>query len=160
MRTPVQIVDHCLAITGEDTFGWQRQTVIIYGLSFADAQRLGFVKPGTEDDGSWPEPSVERTEAAARGYLVFAIGKAIDHRGISASRSVEKLAAFAWLLGSDATVKSIHAADYAQYGAPQLKAFAIGMGWSGAWEVHATPELERMAEGRPCHDGCDDGCGT
>src|SRR5262249_50912769 len=37
-------------------------------------------------------------------YLAFAFGKAADHRGISAARSVQKLTEYAWLLGVDELV--------------------------------------------------------
>lgn len=65
----------------------------------------------------------------AAEYAVFAWGKAQDQRGLSASRSVDKLRAFAFMLGRDDVVAAMDAAEYAQYGAPKLEAFCEGMGF-------------------------------
>ena len=102
-------------------------------------------------------PNVEELTGEARKYLGFAIGKIVNHRGISASRSVDKLTEYAWLLGRDDIVKAMGEADYPQYGAPIVKAFADGFGW---WPEDVGPELARMAEGLPCEDSCMDGCGS
>jgi hypothetical protein len=54
-------------------------------------------------------------------YMVFAWGKALDERGLSASRSIVKLSAFMWLLGRDDIVKILNDNDlYNPYGAPAL----------------------------------------
>ena len=54
-------------------------------------------------------------------YMVFAWGKAIDERGISASRSISKLAAWLWLLGREDLEDSINRDDlYEPYGMPAL----------------------------------------
>ena len=70
--------------------------------------------------------------------------------------SVEKLTEYAWLLGRDDVVATMNRADYVQYGAPKVKAFALGLGlpWPEDDE-----ELERMAYGEPCQPGCEGGCG-
>lgn len=52
-------------------------------------------------------------------------------------------------------------AGYENYGAPKVRAFAEGMGWS--WSV-LVPEgdatlLDRMASGLPCVPDCEYGCG-
>lgn len=91
----------------------------------------------------------------ARQYLEFAIGKILDHRGLSASRSVTKLREYAWVLGRDDVVDAMDAAGYAQYGAPKVQAFAQGMGWPWPADV----ELKRMAAGQLCEPGCEMGCG-
>jgi hypothetical protein len=114
-----------------------------------------------EDVADAPETKPERMADEARGYLRFAVGKILDHRGISAERSTIKLREFAWLLGRDDVVQAMDAAEYPQYGAPKVKAFANGMGWpffddSGAREQ---VELERMSEGQPCRPDCESGCG-
>ena len=101
------------------------------------------------------DPRQLRADLAASRYLDFAIGKIRNHRGISASRSVDKLTEYAWLLGRDDVVTAMEAADYPQYGAPKVKAFAEGMGW----EWPSTPDLARMSQGLPCEDTCADGCG-
>jgi hypothetical protein len=54
-------------------------------------------------------------------YMVFAWGKAMDERGISASRSIIKLNTWMWLLGRDDIVEILNDDDlYNPYGAPAL----------------------------------------
>lgn len=108
-------------------------------------------------EGRVPRGTDEEVEAAARDYLTFAIEKIENHRGISASRSVEKLGEFAWLLGRDDVLGAMDAAEYENYGAPKVREFARGMGWT--WPEDDV-ELTRMADGLPCRDGCEEGCGT
>ena len=97
----------------------------------------------------------------ARDYLIFAVDKIEDHRGISAGRSVDKLREYAWLLGRDDVVSAMETASYEQYGAPKVRAFGEGMGW-GFLEHGADSyrdRLERMSQGIPCTDPCEEGCG-
>jgi hypothetical protein len=90
--------------------------------------------------------------------MEVAVGKAIDHRSISASRSVEKLAEYAWLLGHDKlAAEMIEDHRYPMYGCPALKHMADTLGWQ--IDEMQNPLFVRMAEGLPCHDGCDEGCG-
>jgi hypothetical protein len=148
-RSRDEIVARLEAPRTDDIFGWSRE-VLVGALDFDHARP--YLKDGvTEAD--WPKVDVE---ASARAYLEFAIGKIEGHRGISASRSVEKLLQYAWLLGRDDVVAEMTEANYPQYGAPQVKAFAIGMGWP--WPSDNV-ELERMANGEPCTDDCSGGCG-
>lgn len=120
------------------------------------------INPAAELPEGWTPKTTEAIEAEARDYLTFAVGKIVDHRGISAVRSVTKLTEFAWLLGRDDVVAAMGAAEYEQYGAPQVKAFADGMGWTfldlPAWPGDRDA-LARMAEGLPCTEDCQNGCG-
>ena len=87
--------------------------------------------------------------AEAIRYLEFAFGKADDHRGLSASRSVDKMAAHLWVLDHDLT--EYDEAEYAMYGVPKLVVAARLLGAP----VPDSPDLERMANGEPCHPGCE-----
>lgn len=90
------------------------------------------------------------------GYMRFAWGKVEDHRGISAGRSVQKLAALAWLTGDDEILPfSDDNNNYAQYGAPILKYICEKYGLP----VPSDEGLLRMAQGLPCVEGCEQGCG-
>lgn len=150
-RTQDEIVARMAESDG--MFGFDRE-VLIGALDFDHAKPYLNAEV-TEDQ--WFEDGRGRRDvfSDATAYLGFAIGKILDHRGISASRSVEKLREYAWLLGRDDVVAAMDEADYAQYGAPQVKAFAVGMGmpWPEA-EI-----LTRMADGEPCEPGCESGCG-
>lgn len=152
-RTQQQILDRIAALEadGMDVLGFAR-TVLIEALDYEHARP--FLRPETTAD-EWAESGTSASENAARAYLAFAIGKIRDHRGISAGRSVDKLREYAWLLGRDDVVAAMDAADYPQYGTPKVKAFAEGMGWE--WPT-GDAELDRMADGDPCRDDCDEGC--
>lgn len=109
----------------------------------------------------WAPRTAEQLTAAAQEYLGFAIEKISAHRGISAERSVIKLREYAWLLDRDDVVTAMDAAEYPQYGAPTVKAFADGMGWPFIAHVAESERaaLVRMSKGLPCVDGCESGCG-
>jgi hypothetical protein len=151
-RTAQEITDRIEAVGDDDFFGFARE-VLIPQLPYDDARP--FLKPEvTAQD--WQGPAEPETiEEEARGYLDFAIKKILGHRGISASRSVSKLTEYAWLLGRDDVVAAMEEADYAQYGAPKIKAFAEGMSYP--WPVDC--DLDRMAAGLPCEPDCGAGCG-
>ena len=146
-RTQDEIVARIKQVAADDWLGF-RQEVLIGALDFEHAKP--FLKPETTAEG-WKPSDIEDD---ARGYLDFAVGKIVDHRGISASRSVDKLTEYAWLLGRDDVVAAMDGAHYPQYGAPKVKAFADGMGWS--WPADA--DLARMANGGSCSDDCQSGC--
>jgi hypothetical protein len=129
-----------------------------------DGETLRSVAPNLADEQLRAAPATppEMLSSAASGYLDFAVGKILDHRGISASRSVAKLREYAWLLGRDDVVQAMDDAGYSQYGAPQVRAFAEGMGWAFldlTDNASDREELERMSLGRFCEDDCVSGCG-
>lgn len=154
MRTQEEIVARIESLgIGEDILGFRRE-VLLAALDFEHARP--FIGPSITA-ARWGEMAVPaaETEQVARAYYSFALGKIEDHRGISASRSVEKLTEYAWLLGRDELVDAMAALDYPQYGAPIVKAWgeAFGEPWPDEpWAV-------RMAAGLPCEPGCQMGCG-
>jgi hypothetical protein len=93
-------------------------------------------------------------------YMDFAIGKALDHRGLSAGRSVEKMQAWLWLLGDKETwAFADEDANYKNYGAPILKYICEKYGYSldklDKWD---RLKFDNMALGKLCQAGCEDGC--
>lgn len=158
-RTQDEILARIHAVGADDILGW-RQEVLIGALDY-DHAKLGRLKPGTTAE-DWDEARITDVEQAARDYLTFAVDKILHHRGISASRSVEKLGEFAWLLGRDDVVEAMAAADYPQYGAPKVRAFATGMGWpwpGDGVDPRDAAGLARMVQGLPCEPDCAGGCG-
>lgn len=151
-RTQEEILERIEDATDEDMFGFRRE-ILVDALDFEHAKR--FLIAGTTAE-EWEAARVDDFEAAAFGYYVFALGKIENHRGISASRSVEKLREYAWLLGRDDVVTAMDAAEYPQYGAPKVAAFATGFGL--VWPTD--PAMVRMSSGLPCEDDCMDGCGS
>lgn len=135
--------------SGEDFFGFRIDAL----CGLLDAEH---VRPFLKEEADltlWPEP--QPVEEQGREYLEFAFGKALDHRGLSADRSVQKLAEYAWALGRDDVAEQMgRDENYPQYGAPALVIFAKAFGWP----VPDDPDLARMAQGEPCEPGCQDGC--
>lgn len=139
----------------QDFLGAQR-TDLIAALPFADA------KPWLNDDATeadWaPTLTTEQVRDGAVKYLEFAMGKADDHRGLSANRSIDHYRSAMWLLGLN---DKVDWDNYPQYGAPILRQCAGLLDADAVWQQHSTAGLERMAQGLPCTpDGCDDGCGS
>jgi len=86
-------------------------------------------------------------------YLDFAFGKAINHRWISAGRSVEKLATMAWVLDrKDLLEFAENENNYPMYGVPVLKRFAQ------AFDVIPPQEIINWADGESCTPNCNKGC--
>jgi hypothetical protein len=152
VRTQDEIVARIKAISADDLLGFGRE-VLIDGLDFEHARP--FLAPRVDAGRDWSSPT-RSFEVDARHYLEFAIGKILGHRGISAGRSVDKLREWAWLLCRDDVVQAMDVAEYPQYGAPKVKAFALGLGWPWPSDNAA---LERMATGLPCVPDCASGCG-
>lgn len=91
--------------------------------------------------------------ACMRDYMEFAWDKVVDHRGISASRSVEKFGAWLWALGDEETLRKFEATDYAPYGAPQLAFVCETYGF----QIPRSTAIRRMVDGSPCSPACS-GC--
>jgi hypothetical protein len=149
-RTQDEIAERIRAVKDSDFFGFRRE-VLLDALDFEHARPF-LVEGATSTD--WRQ--VTEVEQAARDYYAFALDKIRDHRGISASRSVDKLTEYAWLLGRDDVVAAMDAAPYPQYGAPKVKAFADG--FELAWPD--SDDMTRMANGESCTPTCDEGCGS
>ncbi len=156
MTTTTRTQDEIVAriAYADDMFGFDRE-VLVESLDYPHAKP--YLKPEVTEEDWLKDSGPDRDLAkAAADYFTFALGKIENHRGISASRSVTKLREYAWLLGRDDVVAAMDEADYAQYGAPQVKAFGDGLGLD--WP--ASDDLVRMAQGLPCEPGCESGCGS
>lgn len=156
-RTQEEIFARAVAIAEDDLFGFAREVL---------CERLDFehVKPLVHEDAT-PEDWYRLEDLmpigdAAEAYLAFAMGKADNHRGISAHRSVSKLREMAWLAGLDDVVQAMDDAPYPQYGVPKLLAFATAADLMNVWIEGMTPGIRRMSVGAPCEDGCPQGCNS
>lgn len=154
MRTQEEIVARIAQTAKADVFGFGIE-VLIGSLEYERA--MAYIKEGVtrEEWGVGVCSDDSKALQEARDYLTFAWGKAQDHRGISATRSITKLSAYAWLLGMDGVIQRIEAAPYAQYGAPKLRIFAEAFGGN----VPEDEDLQNMMAGRPCRADCETGCG-
>lgn len=154
MRSQDEIVARIRAGEKDRFFGWDLE-VLLPCLDFEHARPL--LKPDvTAEKWSGVPKSDDSLREEAVKYLDFAWGKAEDHRGISASRSVEKMTEYLWLLGMNQAVADMAAAGYAQYGAPKLRVAAEALGQP----LPESEALKRMMQGEHCTPGgCESGCG-
>lgn len=162
MKTQTEILEKMHALETSDFFGFERE-VLLEALEFEHAK--AFLKEGATHE-AWDSRTHGTREvitlgtgplkgdllrAVALDYLEFAWGKALDHRGISADRSVRKMTAFLWLMGLDS--KAIEDAPHAMYGCPGLKVASEQLGVP----LPVDPMLILMMNGEPCSPGCE-GC--
>ena len=89
-----------------------------------------------------------------RDYMEFALGKAEDHRGLSAERSIEHFKHWVWLLG-DKDYKTIDWENYTNYGTPILKQICEVYEIDFPEDNH---KLVSMSQGKKCDIECE-GCG-
>ncbi|AWN07684.1 hypothetical protein HOT31_gp013 [Microbacterium phage Hendrix] len=166
MKTQDEIVAEIekVSASGEDMFGARRDELIV-ALDFEHAKAY-ILDDVTEEQ--WAEHYAYKTDEDVRkgaiDYLDFAVGKALNHRGISAGRSVDHFLGFAFLIGGDEAVQAIQNTEYQNYGVPQLDQATELLGIREAWVTYADPrsedgaQLMNMAAGRPCRRGCESGC--
>ena len=144
-----------------DFFGAERNELVT-ALPFEDAQPW-LVEHAKKADWLEATATDALVKSAASEYLRFAIGKAENHRGLSASRSIDHFRGWVWLTASLELYEQFNETSYANYGAPQLKFGAAVLGLSASW-AELAPEgsqIDRMSLGLSCWpEGCDEGCNT
>ena len=86
-------------------------------------------------------------------YLPFALGKADDHRGLSAGRSINHFQTWIWILDD---YDKINWTKYQNYGVPILKQICELYGYAFP-DDNAT--LVNMSCGERCSEDCEEGCG-
>lgn len=155
MRSPAEIKARIAEVQGADLFG-SKVVDLVYALPWADAKPY-LVDDATEDKfNADATPTDESVHAEIVRYLAFAWEKALDHRGLSAARSIEHMRAWLWLLGDHELLAVTHDDDrFPQYGAPILAAISRKYG-------AAIPEGDRAARmiaGDKCCATCNEGCG-
>lgn len=158
MRTQDEIVARIHELRDQELFGFGRGVLLGY-LDFEHAKIFqGEFKDIAPEGWDAEHPESDRTDAhviaRAHDYNDFAWDKVSDHRSNSAMRNIDKMRAWAWLLGKDDVIAAAEEVSYAPYGAPQLRVLCEGLGFS----VPNDPGLHRMADGQPCRPDCDWGC--
>lgn len=152
LRSETEIADKLNHGRGLDPFGFKR-SVLVFFLPF-DAARPHLKDDVTEEQ--WNDDRtplhIEKVFAEAVDYLRFAWGKASDHRGLSAARSIDKMEMYCWILGAEPGL--IEGRDYANYGTPGLKAAAEFL----RQPIPEDRNLVRMMQGIECTEGCQEGC--
>jgi len=156
-RTQDEIVARIEELLDNDFFGSETQE-LLSALDFEHAKQF-LKEDATEKDWeSYPSDEAQLRKDA-KGYLEFAIGKATDHRGLSAARSIGHYRGWVWLLEPE-LFAGFDSAPYAPYGVPQLHAAAVVLDFVDEFDRLADqhPELLNMVDGRPCEPGCVEGC--
>lgn len=152
MKTQEQIVQKIKE--SDSVFGFDRE-VLLTALDYNYAHE--FLKEKTTP-ADWARLGYPYSEEMLREeltkYMEFALDKAASHRGLSASRSVDKISMWAWLLDDDAYEK-VEAAGYENYGVPKLRAACEAFGIP----FPEDPEIQRMSKGLRCTEDCRSGCG-
>jgi hypothetical protein len=152
MKTPEEILGRIKQQIEEDDLFMTWSDLLKY-LPYSMAKE--FLKPEVKEN-DWKQETLtkENVIASMSSYMVFALGKAEDHRGISACRSIDHFKGWLWLLGDDELIKFADH-NYPMYGAPILKKICDKYGL----KFSESKEMTLMAEGEPCSPGCH-GCGS
>lgn len=108
-------------------------------------------KPGLE--GNAQPLTEEAVKAEMLEYLKFGFEKAINHRGLSAGRTIEKLRTWLWILEDEELVAFLDDdRNYVNYGMPMLKRVAA------KYNFPIPDDAQGWDDGKPCHRDCDQGC--
>jgi hypothetical protein len=173
-RTPDVIARRLVAIRLLDWVGWGCE-VLVGELDYADAvpvvadltaRGVAAVAGLHERLSVWDSAAWDQARGADHPLpdrAMRELGAAVDvlrghahpvpgalQPGIAASRSVYRLHEYAWLMGRVDVEDAMDRAPYPRFGAPMVKAFALGLGY--AWPND--PVIANLAEGRPCSRDC------
>jgi hypothetical protein len=154
MRTLDDIVEYYRKHGKDDLLGFSAEVL----LPYLPAEKLRKFAKDDADLSEWEPKPLDRETVLAemKEYMAFAWDKVYAHRGISASRSVEKMAAWVWLLADEDTYAFAKESEhYTNYGAPILMKICQVYGFP----IPDDEGVRRMTRGKPCHDGCEEGCG-
>lgn len=154
------ILKHIKKLDAELSFFSFHREVLIGYLPFSLAKDLLTEKFLEEfDENSWRQKvTVEEALAEAKEYSRFGWGKIIDHRGISTSRTIDKMKSWMFLLGDTEMIRLCETESaYMPYGAPILYKICKKYGWD-------IPEFDtgtvgsgtvgNMIRGLPCSTSC------
>jgi len=153
--------------TDDEIISRARQIVAGEGYFFeiglgAVSELLSRLCPGTVDVGltdfdAWREGKGRDRKTVLsemREHMDFAISKAISHRGLSASDSIDYYDSWVWLLG-DEDYGAIDWKKYRNYGCPILFQICKKYGFPPIRKR----AFQRMARGLCCVPDCDAVCG-
>jgi hypothetical protein len=151
MRTEQEIVERIRERAKEDLFGFEISALVVW-LPFDKARE--FLKDeAKESEWSYKPCTDDAVRRKVLGYLPFAWDKALNHRGISAGRSISHMTAWLWLLGETELCAVCEDGEkhYTPYGAPILKMISDKFGFV----IPDDPMAVRMSQGLACSDDCD-----
>jgi hypothetical protein len=154
MRTQEEIVKK--TAEADSMFGFEREVLLLY-VGFEQAKPFLnpdlVTKPGAEAEWNacMPPLSDDLIKADMAKYMAeYGWNKAMDHRGLSAGRTIEKMLAWLWLLGDEETIEAVNKAGYENYGCPKLAIICQKYNLP----IPSDPAVENMINGQPCSAGC------
>lgn len=151
LRTEEEILQRARQTAKESCFGFGISDLCVY-LPWSLARE--FYNPKAEVEWEQRELTREAVIEQMLEYLDFAFDKALDHRGLSASRSIEHMRSWLWLLGDNELLEfADRSSSYPNYGVPILKRIAI------KYDKTMPKGILDWADGEGCRPGCDEGCG-
>lgn len=156
MKTAEQIVAYVKddASKAADPLGFGLELLITH-LPFWHAREF-LVEGAVEADWEHVPLTRDTIVSAMREYAGFGWGKVQDHRGLSAGRTITKMATWLWILEEEGLRQAVLDADHAQYGAPGLALVCERFDFP----IPDGEDVKRMIAGDPCEPGCDMGCGS
>ncbi len=133
LRTQEEITIKFEQQKDSDSFLDFRPEVLMDYLSFENAKphlKEEYVKEVEAGTKQWEQfTTIEKCADDFLKYMEFAWGKAEDERGISASRSIQKLGMWLWIMNREDLSAMIERDDlYNPYGAPALIEVCDAMG--------------------------------
>lgn len=154
MRTTKEILDRLENYEGMFCAG----DLVLY-LPFEHAKKYlkdEYIAEVEKGEVEYRQSTDDDVRESMRTYMDFAFEKMDDHRGISASRSIEHYENWLWLLNDDELLDKFLRRPYQNYGAPKLQ--LIIETFFPDYERASEEWFVNMAEGDPCRPGCDWGC--
>lgn len=121
---------------GVDDFFGNKTAVFMDYLDFEDVKKFykqEYVEKIEKGEVEKPQgiTDIYETVQDMLDYLIFGYDKALDERGLSAGRTIEKLSAWLWLLGRDDLRRLISDDElYNPYGMPALIALTESLGFA------------------------------
>jgi hypothetical protein len=161
MRTVGEIIERIKVERQNDILGLSIGDLIGV-LTFEEAEKIRAEDITKDDWGVVLSREPGKVKERLVDYLPFAIEKVLDHRGISADRSVSHMRNYVWLIGDEEALKFVeNHSNYPQYGAPVLKYLAdrYGFNYKNILNKKELNMFLNMSKGLPCEVGCDMGCG-
>lgn len=169
MKTQEEIMLRIKELQGNDFLGFE--TSDLYGALTANNVIEMLLHAGSDKSKEELEKELvdhkpyetnEQIIAEMKRYMDFAVGKAVNHRGISASRSVGHYRSWVWLINDQESFDFLNDdSNYQNYGAPMLKYIAEKYGCQLP-EGEKRIVFDAMANGEICpwcesgdYEGCD-----
>jgi hypothetical protein len=149
MRSRDEIIDECRTVLDGDAFDFRHEVLLPYLPRYMTAE-FGPWQESADNVSKKPEERTDQEVVREMSEYIGEFGwpKAMKHRGLSAHRTVQKLRAWAWLLGrNDLVAFCDDPKNYPQYGVPILLKFSQEFGL----RIPRDTDHLLMARGELCH---------